>query len=866
MKRILLSLGCCFYLSANQIVHDVNTGLMWQDIAPIENNKMNWNNAMQHCSNLTFNGFSDWRLPTLFELKNVVDKKMTVVEIKDGTRMSRRKMKEGFQNIDLATFWTGSESSGYKDKAWIVYAGYSGVDNIQPKLYNNDVMCVRDSKDTLKFDSFSSLKSALKSKYSGKELTQKTLEIYYGKPSITDLKYDAYSSTFSAIGSFGGDNLSKNITLAMTPSEAKDFFDNYKNITPSGVFDVRDNKATLKTIRFKNNGKTYNSVFVDKPIEADEIQQFKDSDDGKMLQVITTDNTMYLIDKSSSKVVAVLDASQASHMSFQTTSKDNNFAMLLDTNTNSYVVLDPKTKKELFRLPDTYNNIGTFTISPDNAYATLIAKDNTSFTLFDIATKKELLTLQGSFDNYKTFSVSPDKHYLSLVGKDNSFKILDLTTQKEIVTLVGNYNNVKSFELSSDNKYLTLTTNENQYKILDVTSKKELITLTTPNQLGNFTTLNVSDNKQFIALTRADNTLVVLDAITKKELFSLASPVANTTSLVFDDLKKTVTLSNASGEKQTLKLSDYIEKQNYLVIVDNSANMKLLDPTSNITRMELAKKSIKDNIAQLDRDKVNVGLTYLDGSCTNTNTIAPSKTSINDVLNSINTITPNGEAPLALALDKTAKYLQDSNGTTKTNLLIITSGVDSCGGDIVASAKKLMDIPNIELKLNVIGFNTTITSKEQLAELGKLNNTSYNDVKNIEEMNTALNTIAKEDNIKGEHFTDDGKGFAFQVNFAYRSDAIDEKYNAIVEELANYIKTNKYPTLIEGHTDAKGNPKFNKELSKKRADSLVKQLIQLGVDKKLLKSSGAGSEKPIADNETEEGISKNRRVEAHFVK
>jgi outer membrane protein OmpA-like peptidoglycan-associated protein len=43
-------------------------------------------------------------------------------------------------------------------------------------------------------------------------------------------------------------------------------------------------------------------------------------------------------------------------------------------------------------------------------------------------------------------------------------------------------------------------------------------------------------------------------------------------------------------------------------------------------------------------------------------------------------------------------------------------------------------------------------------------------------------------------------------------------------------------------------------------------LILKGVDKKLLKSSGIGSEKPLADNTTAEGMEQNRRVEAHFKK
>lgn len=72
------------------------------------------------------------------------------------------------------------------------------------------------------------------------------------------------------------------------------------------------------------------------------------------------------------------------------------------------------------------------------------------------------------------------------------------------------------------------------------------------------------------------------------------------------------------------------------------------------------------------------------------------------------------------------------------------------------------------------------------------------------------------------------------------------------------------PTLkisIEGHTDNTGDAQLNKKLSDDRAKTVMNALITKGIDKSRLSSIGWGQEKPVADNRTDEGRAKNRRVE-----
>ena len=67
--------------------------------------------------------------------------------------------------------------------------------------------------------------------------------------------------------------------------------------------------------------------------------------------------------------------------------------------------------------------------------------------------------------------------------------------------------------------------------------------------------------------------------------------------------------------------------------------------------------------------------------------------------------------------------------------------------------------------------------------------------------------------------------------------------------------------IIEGHTDASGQPQANQRLSGQRASSVLGLLIQFGVDKKRLRAIGYGADKPIVDNDTIENRALNRRIE-----
>jgi len=69
---------------------------------------------------------------------------------------------------------------------------------------------------------------------------------------------------------------------------------------------------------------------------------------------------------------------------------------------------------------------------------------------------------------------------------------------------------------------------------------------------------------------------------------------------------------------------------------------------------------------------------------------------------------------------------------------------------------------------------------------------------------------------------------------------------------------------VVGFTDSVGSDAYNQALSQRRASSVAEYLLSQGVAPNKLTSEGKGESQPVADNETDEGRAKNRRVELHI--
>ena len=107
-----------------------------------------------------------------------------------------------------------------------------------------------------------------------------------------------------------------------------------------------------------------------------------------------------------------------------------------------------------------------------------------------------------------------------------------------------------------------------------------------------------------------------------------------------------------------------------------------------------------------------------------------------------------------------------------------------------------------------------------------------------------------------------------KVQFEYNSAKILEVSHSLLDEVAKVIK--EHPQIkrieVQGHASAEGSDDYNMKLSDKRAKAVMKYLTgKAGIDKAMLQAKGMGETVPIADNETEDGKEKNRRVEFHIL-
>lgn len=121
-------------------------------------------------------------------------------------------------------------------------------------------------------------------------------------------------------------------------------------------------------------------------------------------------------------------------------------------------------------------------------------------------------------------------------------------------------------------------------------------------------------------------------------------------------------------------------------------------------------------------------------------------------------------------------------------------------------------------------------------------------------------TMLKSDEIK-KQLTENGRA-VLHINFdtdkaTLKTDGI----NAVNEIVKVLIADKDLNIAINGYTDNLGVKEHNQKLSENRAVTVKNEIIKAGIASKRMTSKGYGQDNPIADNNTEDGKTKNRRVE-----
>ncbi|HWR52320.1 MAG TPA: OmpA family protein [Bryobacteraceae bacterium] len=113
-----------------------------------------------------------------------------------------------------------------------------------------------------------------------------------------------------------------------------------------------------------------------------------------------------------------------------------------------------------------------------------------------------------------------------------------------------------------------------------------------------------------------------------------------------------------------------------------------------------------------------------------------------------------------------------------------------------------------------------------------------------------------------EQINQTGRASIYGINFDTAKATIRPDSEKVLSELVSLLqKQPEWSMVIAGHTDNVGSDAVNVPLSRQRAEAVIAWLAAKGIDKSRLVPAGFGSKKPVADNGTDDGKAKNRRVD-----
>jgi outer membrane protein OmpA-like peptidoglycan-associated protein len=102
----------------------------------------------------------------------------------------------------------------------------------------------------------------------------------------------------------------------------------------------------------------------------------------------------------------------------------------------------------------------------------------------------------------------------------------------------------------------------------------------------------------------------------------------------------------------------------------------------------------------------------------------------------------------------------------------------------------------------------------------------------------------------------------YGVTFDFNKATIKPESEAVLTRAASVLKeTTGFAVEVQGHTDNVGGDDYNQKLSQARAESVRQWLGVHGTDAARLSAKGYGKAQPVADNNSDFGRAKNRRVE-----
>ena len=108
--------------------------------------------------------------------------------------------------------------------------------------------------------------------------------------------------------------------------------------------------------------------------------------------------------------------------------------------------------------------------------------------------------------------------------------------------------------------------------------------------------------------------------------------------------------------------------------------------------------------------------------------------------------------------------------------------------------------------------------------------------------------------------------FAAEALFDFDKSVVKPEGKAALDDLLNKLQGMNTEVMVTvGHTDSIGSDAYNAKLSQRRAEAVKAYIVSKGVDQSRVYTEGKGESQPVADNKTDAGRAKNRRVTVEVV-
>ena len=337
----------------------------------------------------------------------------------------------------------------------------------------------------------------------------------------------------------------------------------------------------------------------------------------------------------------------------------------------------------------------------------------------------------------------------------------------------------------------------------------------------------------------------------------IIGPVSAAEIITEEDLVKKIVV-----EDQFIKMAD-----NFLILFDASDSMKRQYkkgvPGS---RYEVARKVLKQKIGQLPNLGYNAGL-YLYTPYKEVYPMGPlDKGRFAQAVDSL-PAEPKGPTFLPQALRKIEPQLKGLSG--KTIIYILSDGTYSQLGQFKEPEDLTQEFAE---KYNVcfymIGAPQDNRAQKRLVDMSKANACSrvipfQQFIDNPEYITGALYVVKATEKIVT---ISDQKVVGLKTDnilFAFDKADLEEPYLRELDEIGMFLQKQPEAFLvIDGYADEVGDPEYNMQLSRRRAESAANYLMQkYNIDSSRLVLNWYGSANPVASNDNIDGRAQNRRVE-----